>query len=94
VRIWSVQHRGLLRLIEDDDSRGLPPDLAKRLRNILAVLIIAEDMTKVIGPPDWRVHQLKGDRAGTWSVSLSGNWRLTFDVVGGDICNLNLEDYH
>jgi proteic killer suppression protein len=94
VRIWSVQHRGLLRLIEDDDSRGLPLDLLKRLRNILAVLIIAEDMTKVIGPPGWRVHQLKGDRAGTWSVSLSGNWRLTFDVVGGDICNLNLEDYH
>jgi proteic killer suppression protein len=94
VRIWSVQHRGLLRLIEDDDSRGLPLDLLKRLRNILAVLIIAEDMTKVIGPPGWRVHQLKGDRAGTWSVSVSGNWRLTFDVVGGDICNLNLEDYH
>jgi proteic killer suppression protein len=73
---------------------GASPDLAKRLRNILGVLIIAEDMTKVIGPPGWRVHQLKGDRAGTWSVSLSGNWRLTFDVVGGDICNLNLEDYH
>jgi proteic killer suppression protein len=94
VRIWSVQHRGLLRLIEDDDSRGLRPDLAKRLRNILAVLITAEDMTKVVGPPGWRVHQLKGDRAGTWSVSVSGNWRLTFDVEGGDICNLNLEDYH
>jgi proteic killer suppression protein len=94
VRIWSVQHRGLLRLIEDDDSRGLPPDLTKRLRNILAVLIIAEDMTKVVGPPGWRVHQLKGDRAGTWSVSVRGNWRLTFHVVGGDICNLNLEDYH
>jgi proteic killer suppression protein len=94
VRIWSVQHRGLLRLIEDDDSRGLPLDLLKRLRNILAVLIIAEDMTKVIGPPGWRVHQLKGDRAGTWSVSVRGNWRLTFHVVGGDICNLNLEDYH
>jgi proteic killer suppression protein len=73
---------------------GASPDLAKRLRNILGVLIIAEDMTKVIGPPGWRVHQLKGDRAGTWSVSVSGNRRLTFDVVGGDICNLNLEDYH
>jgi proteic killer suppression protein len=73
---------------------GASPDLAKRLRNILGVLIIAEDMTKVIGPPGWRVHQLKGDRAGTWSISVSGNWRLTFDVVGGDICSLNLEDYH
>ena len=95
VRIRSVQHLGLLRLIEDDDSRGLPPDLAKRLRNILAALNVAEYMTKVIGPPGWRVHQLKGARAGTWSISVSGNWRLTFDVEGGgDICDLDLEDYH
>jgi toxin HigB-1 len=95
VRIRSVQHRGLLRLIEDDDSRELRPDLAKRLRNILAALIVADDMTQVAGPPGWRVHRLKGDRAGTWSISVSGNWRLTFDVEGGgDICNLDLEDYH
>jgi proteic killer suppression protein len=37
---------------------------------------------------------LKGDRAGTWSVSVSGNWRLTFTIEGGDICALDLEDYH
>jgi toxin HigB-1 len=95
LRIRSVQHRGLLRLIGDDDSRELRPDLAKRLRNILAALIVADDMTQVVGPPGWRVHRLKGDRAGTWSTSVSGNWRLTFDVEGGgDICNLDLEDYH
>ena len=95
MRIRSVQHRGLLRLVEDDDSRELRPDLAKRLRNILAALIVADDMTQVVGPPGWRVHRLKGDRAGTWSISVSGNWRLTFDVEGGgDICNLDLEDYH
>jgi proteic killer suppression protein len=39
-------------------------------------------------------HQLKGDRAGTWSISVSGNWRLTFDIRQGEICNLDLEDYH
>jgi toxin HigB-1 len=94
VRIGSVQHRGLLRFIEDDDARELRPDLAKRLRNILAALIVAEDITKVVGPPGWRVHQLKGDRAGTWSVSVSGNWRLTFTIEGGGICALDLEDYH
>jgi proteic killer suppression protein len=94
VRVGSVQHRGLLRLIEDDDARELAPDLVKRLRNILAVLMVAEDMTQVIGPPGWRVHQLKGARAGTWTISVSGNWRLTFDVEGGEVCNLNLEDYH
>ena len=39
-------------------------------------------------------HQLKGDRAGTWSISVSGNWRLTFDIREGEMCNLDLEDYH
>jgi proteic killer suppression protein len=94
VKIGRVQHRGLLRFIEDDDARELPPDLVKRLRNILAMLISAEDMAKVSGPPGWRIHQLKGDRAGTWSVSVSGNWRLTFAVEGGEVRNLDLEDYH
>lgn len=92
--IRSVQHKGLVRFIEDDDSRELRPDLVKRLRNILAVLITAADITKVVGPPGWRIHQLKGDRAGTWSISVSGNWRLTFDLREGEICNLDLEDYH
>jgi len=92
--IRGIQHRGILRLIENDDSRELRPDLVKRLRNILAVLITSVDMTQVAGPPGWRIHQLKGDRAGTWSISVSGNWRLTFDIEQGEICNLDLEDYH
>jgi toxin HigB-1 len=92
--IRSVQHRGLLRLIEDDDARQLRTDLVKRLRNIWAMLIAASDMDAVSGPPGWRIHQLKGDRAGTWSISVSGNWRVTFDIKQGEICNLNLEDYH
>lgn len=83
--IRSVRHRGLLRLIEDDDGRQIRPDLVKRLRNILAALISAADMTQVSGPPGWRVHQLKGDRAGTRTVSVSGNWRLTFDITDGEI---------
>jgi hypothetical protein len=47
--IRSVRHRGLLRLIEDDDSRELRSDLVRRLRNILAVLIAAADMSGVSG---------------------------------------------
>jgi toxin HigB-1 len=92
--IRSVRQRGLLCLIEDDDSRELRTDLVRRLRNILAVLIAALDMTGVAGPPGWRIHQLKGDRAGTWSISVSGNWQLTFDVRQGEIHDLDLEDYH
>jgi toxin HigB-1 len=94
MRIRSVRHRGLLRLIEDDDERELRPDLVRRLRNILAVLIAASSMDGVKGPPGWRIHQLKGDRSGTWTISVSGNWRLTFAIRQDEICDLDLEDYH
>jgi proteic killer suppression protein len=92
--IRSVRHRGLLRLIEDDDDREIRRDLVRRVRNILAALIAAEDMRGVAGPPGWRIHQLSGDRAGPWSISVSGNWRITFDLEHQEICSLNLEDYH
>src|SRR3981081_4661556 len=91
--VRSVRHRGLLRLIEDDDSRELRNDLVRRLRTILAALIAAPDMDGVAGPPGWRIHQLRGDRAGTWSISVSGNWRLTFYIQQGETCHIDLEAY-
>lgn len=51
-------------------------------------------MDSLAGPPGWRVHQLVGDRAGCWSVSVSGNWRITFELVEGRVESLDLEDYH
>lgn len=92
--IRSVRHRGLRRFIEEDDDREIRPDLVNRVRRILTALIAAPDMDGVRGPPGWRVHQLTGNRAGTWSVSASGNWRVTFTLEGGEVCDLNLEDYH
>jgi proteic killer suppression protein len=92
--IRSIRHRGLARFIEADVSRALRPDLVKRLRTILTGIVAAADMADVSGPPGWRIHQLTGDRAGTWSISVSGNWRLTFEVRLGEIYNLDLEDYH
>ena len=93
-RIRSIRHRGLKRFVEDDDDRGIRRDLVNRVRNILAALITAPDMSGVQGPPGWRIHQLTGDRAGTWSISVSGNWRITFDLERDEIYNLDLEDYH
>ena len=58
------------------------------------MLISAPDVAAVRGPPGWRVHQLSGERAGTWSISVSGNWRITFTVEEGEVDDLNLEDYH
>jgi proteic killer suppression protein len=94
MKIVTVSHRGLKRLLEEDDERGIDSRLASRVRNILAALVSATDMAGVRGPPGWRIHQLRGDRAGTWSISISGNWRITFDLEEDEIRNLDLEDYH
>jgi len=70
--ISSIEHRGLKRLIEDDDSRELRSDLVARIRRILTALVLAPDVRNILGPPGWRIHQLTGDRYGTWSISVSG----------------------
>lgn len=94
MQIHSVRHKRLKRFLEEDDDRGIRRDLIGRVRNVLTVLIAAEDMDGVRGPPGWRIHPLSGDRAGTWSISVSGNWRITFDIDQGKIVNLDLEGYH
>lgn len=94
--IRTVRHRGLKRLIEDDQTRGIWSDLVNRIRNILTVLILAEDMAgfRASAPPGWRVHQLSGNRKDTWTISTSGNWRITFEEEDGFVDLLDLENYH
>ena len=94
--IRSVRHRGLRRLIEQNNPRFLRQNLVDRVRKILTVLILAEHIDGfVVGsPPGWRVHRLSGNRRDEWSVSVSANWRITFEEEDGRINGLNLEDYH
>jgi proteic killer suppression protein len=92
--ILSIAHKGLRNYVQKNDPKGLPRDKVERIQNVLAALIQAPDMEGVEGPPGWRIHQLRGDRAGQWSISISGNWRLTFRIEEGAIADLNLEDYH
>ena len=68
----------------------------ERVRGILAALAMAETMEGFIreAAPGWRVHRLSGERRNAWSVSVSGNWRITFEERNGAIERLNLEDYH
>ena len=74
----------------------LDPDLIARVRRILTLLVLSEDLHKFMtdAPRGWRLHRLSGDRKREWSVSVSGNWRITFDEADGYIDRLNLEDYH
>jgi proteic killer suppression protein len=92
--IRSIRHKGLRGLIEGDNTSGIRQDLVNRVRRVVTALVLAEDMTKLLAPPGWRIHQLSGDRAGEWSVSVSGNWRITFEVRDDEIWSLGLEDYH
>ena len=94
--IRSIRHRGLRRLIEDDDPRFLQPAMIDRVRKVLTSLILADALEGLIAdaPPGWRLHRLSGDRRNEWSVSVSGHWRITFEEEDGYIDRLNLEDYH
>jgi proteic killer suppression protein len=60
---------------------------------ILTALLSVENIEGTQGPPGWRIHQLTGDRVGTWSISVSGNWRITFKIDNDEIHSLDLEDY-
>ena len=94
--VRSVRHRGLRRLIEEDNPRFLRQNLVDRVRKILTALILAEHIDGFIAdaPHGWSVHRLSGDRQDEWSVSVSGNWRITFKEEDSYIDRLNLEDYH
>ena len=92
--IVSISHKGLRSYFVEGNTKGLKRELVPRIRTVLFALQAAPDMDSLEGPPGWRIHQLKGDRAGEWSISVSGNWRLTFRIEEGAIVDLDLEDYH
>jgi len=96
MQIRSFAHKGLKRLYDEDVARGVPPDTADKLRKMLAFLDEMEDAEELRTLPSWKAHLLTGDRKGTWSLSVTANRRLTFQIGGvrKEIYELNLEDYH
>lgn len=91
--IKSFKHKGLQRFYETGNTSGIQPAHRKRLRVQLAALNTAT-VIKDIDIPGYRLHQLKGDRKETWSISVSGNWRITFKYEEGNVYIVNYEDYH
>jgi toxin HigB-1 len=96
VKIRNFVHKGLKKLYLDEVASGVPPDVADKLRKMLAFLDDMEDPEELRALPSWRVHTLTGDRKGTWSLSVTANRRLTFRIDAGEqeIYDANLEDYH
>jgi proteic killer suppression protein len=91
--IQSIRHKGLRRLYQDDDLRGVIREHAVKLRDILARLDAAnavEDMDL----PGLRLHPLKGELKGFWAVTVRANWRVIFRFVEGDALDVDYVDYH
>jgi proteic killer suppression protein len=94
VRIASFRHKGLERFWLDDDSRGVPARFAEKLRAMLTAIEEAENLREIERYFGWRLHLLKGDRRGTWSMMVTRNHRLTFSVRDASIWDIDLEDCH
>jgi len=91
--IKKIKHKGLRKLFESGIASGIQPQLKERLRKILALLETA-DLIEDLDLPGLDLHGLKGPRKGTYAVKVSGNWRVTFKMVNGDILDVDYEDYH
>lgn len=91
--IRRFRHRGLKRLFEDDDRRGLNAQHVDRISRVLARLDRATEPDHM-GLPGWRLHPLKGELAGFWSVTINGNWRIVFRFENGDATDVDYLDYH
>ena len=96
MKIRDFAHKGLKRLYEEDNAKGVPAFAADKLRKMLAFLDAMVEEEELSLLPTWKAHKLTGDRKGTWSLSVTGNLRMTFriDQVKREIYVLNLEDYH
>ncbi|KTC86579.1 type II toxin-antitoxin system RelE/ParE family toxin [Legionella brunensis] len=91
--IKSFKHKGLKQFFEKGDCSGIQSKHEQKLRLQLAALDTAhviEDMNL----PGYRLHRLKGERKNCWSITVNGNWRITFEFDSGDVCIVNYEDYH
>jgi toxin HigB-1 len=92
--ILSIRHKALSRLYSDGEERGLPPDLIAKLLRVLTALDAASEVEEMNVYQGWRLHALRGDLEGYWSISVTGNWRLIFRFEAGNAFDLDLIDYH
>ena len=91
--IKRFRQKGLEALFRTGNTKGIDPQLAPKLRRALSRLNDGP-LPDAMALPGFRLHPLKGDRKGQWSVWISGNYRLTFEIDGEDATNVDLEDYH
>lgn len=94
MEIATVKHKGLRRYIESGDARNILAGQGTRLRHVLSAIRAAKNLKALSTFPGLRLHRLKGKRKDEWSVTVTGNWRLTFSEDDDHIFDLDMEDYH
>jgi proteic killer suppression protein len=91
--IKSFRHKGLRRFYELGNAAGIQASHKKRLR-IQPVALDTATIIEDMDIPGFKLYPLKGNRKGFWSISVSGNWRITFEFKDGNSHIVNYEDYH
>ncbi|QIM65270.1 type II toxin-antitoxin system RelE/ParE family toxin [Frederiksenia canicola] len=90
--IKSFKHKGLQQFFEHGITKGLRADHVRKIGGILDLIDRSSQVSDF--QMLYQCHKLKGDRDGIWSMTVSGNWRITFEFINGDAYILNYEDYH
>ncbi|PHS70115.1 MAG: Killer protein [Cycloclasticus sp.] len=91
--IKSFKHKGLEKFYSSGSTKGIQAKHAKKLRMQLIALNTAYHIED-LDIPGYRLHQLKGNIKKCWSITVSANWRITFEFSDGNIYIVNYEDYH
>ncbi len=96
MQLVRFRHKGLTQLHEGRRAKGLPSTMVDKLRKLLFALETAETLDQLRLFPGWKLHPLKGDLRGLWSLTVTGNWRLVFryDQESNTASDIDLIDYH
>jgi len=96
VQLVRFRHKGLRRLHKDGSANGVPAAMADKLRKLLFALETSDTVEQLGRFPGWRLHPLKGDLRGFWSLTVTGNWRLMFgyDEETNTATDIDSIDYH
>jgi len=96
MRLAGFRHKGLRRLYDEDNAKGLSVAVVDKLRKLLFALETAQDIEQVRRFPGWKLHPLKGELKGFWSLTVTGNWRLIlrYDDATKTVSDIDLTDYH
>jgi proteic killer suppression protein len=94
MRLASFRHKGVERFFRQGDARGISAQYSEKLRAMLTAIEEAEKLSDMERYSGWRLHPLRGNRKGSWSMTLTRNHRLTFRLRGEMIEDVDIEDYH